>query len=154
MPLPPDLPLFSPEKARGEPRRVRAAEVVDLLPLTHAPETVRAYREALLAGDAFPPVAVVRLLGRWVIADGHKRWSAAASLGLAEVVVDVWPLRLLLVDQLRQARAAARKNARFARGLLVDRAEARRIALDTVGHWRRVGASLLSLARGLPRGRP
>ncbi len=154
MPPPPDLPLFSPEKARGEPRRVRAAEVVDLLPLTHAPEVVQAYREALLSGDAFPPVAVVRLLGRWVIADGHKRWSAAASLGLDEVLVDVWPFRLLLADQFRQLAAGARKNGRFARGLLFDREEARRIARDTLGHWRRVGASLLHLVRGLSRGRP
>jgi ParB-like chromosome segregation protein Spo0J len=117
-------------------------EVVDLLPLSHAPEVVAAYAEAMERGERFPPVSVVRLLGRFVLADGHKRLAAARSLGVAEVSVEVWPFTRLLLDQARQVRANAGKNARILRALVSDRAEARRLLAATAGHWRRVAASL------------
>ena len=65
------------------------------------------------AGDLFPPVSVIRLLGRWLVADGHKRYVAWAGLGGKEIVVEVWPLRRWLADQAGQAARNARKNGRI-----------------------------------------
>lgn len=135
-------------------RRVRVDEVLDLLPLTHAPETIAAYAERMRRGDRFPPVAVVRLAGRWVVADGHKRLQAALSLGVSEVTVEVWGPRELLRDQARQVRQNAGKNARIARAAFHDRAEAVRLLRATFGHWRRVAASLSQLAARALRGSP
>lgn len=133
---------FDAARAQSPARVLPAREVVDLLPLSHAPEVVAAYAEAMARGERFPPVSVVRLLGRFVVADGHKRLAAARSLGVAEVSVEVWPFRRLLLDQARQVRDNARKNARILRALVSDPAEARRLLAGTAGHWRRVAASL------------
>ena len=145
---------FEAGPSAGATRRVRAGEVLDLLPLTHAPETIASYAERMRRGDRFPPIAVVRLAGRWVVADGHKRLQAALSLGVSELTVEVWGPTDLLRDQARQVRENAGKNARIARAALYDRAEARRLLRATFGHWRRVAASLSQLASRALRGSP
>lgn len=137
---------FDTARADHPTRVLRIEEVVDLLELTHAAEVIRGYRERMRAGDLFPPVSVVRLFGRWLVADGHKRYVAWTGLGEKEIVVEVWPLGRWLADQAGQARRNARKNGRIAARLFVDPRESLRLARTTAGHWRRVARSLLRRA--------
>lgn len=137
---------FDAARAAHPTRLLRIEEVVDLLELTHAAEVIRGYRERMRAGDLFPPVSVVRLFGKWLVADGHKRYVAWTGLGEKEIVVEVWPLRRWLADQADQARRNARKNVRIAARLFVDPRESLRLARTTAGHWRRVACSLLRRA--------
>lgn len=143
---------FDPGRARHPTRELPVGEVVDLLELTHAAERIRDYCERMRAGDLFPPVSVVRLFGRWLVADGHKRLAAYRGLGPARIVVEVWPASAWLADQAGQARRNAAKNGRILARLFVDPRESARLAAGTARHWRRVA---LSLARRLlRRGRP
>ena len=138
---------FDPASAAYPTRSLRLGEVVDLLELTHAPEVIREYRERMRAGDLFPPVSVVRLFGRWLVADGHKRYVAWAGLGEAEILVEVWPLRRWIADQAEQAARNARKNGRIVARLFDDPRESLQLARATTGHWQRVALSLLRRAR-------
>ncbi|SRR6266540_2187430 len=124
------------------------AEVIDLIPLSHAPERVAAYREQMCAGDRFPPVSVISLGGVYLLADGHKRFTAYRELGHADVVVEVWPLRRWLIDQWQQAAGNARKNMRIVVTAFSDPAAAGRLLLTTLLHWRRVATSLMLRAAG------
>lgn len=142
---------FDPARAAHPTRTLRLEEVVDLLELTHAPEVIRGYRERMSAGDLFPPVSVIRLFGRWLVADGHKRYVAWAGLGGSEIVVEVWPLGRWLADQAGQAGRNARKNGRILARLFVDPRESLHLARATAEHWRRVARSLAR--RALRRGR-
>lgn len=142
---------FDPALAAHPTRVLRIEEVVDLLELTHAPEVIRGYRERMSAGDLFPPVSVVRLLGKWLVADGHKRYVAWAGLGEREIVVETWPLRRWLADQAGQAARNARKNGRIATRLFIDPRESLLLARATARHWSRVARSLLR--RALRRGK-
>ncbi len=142
---------FDPALAAHPTRVLRVEEVVDLLELTHAPEVIRGYRERMSAGDRFPPISVIRLLGRWLVADGHKRYVAWAGLGGEEIVVEVWPIRRWLADQARQAARNARKNGRIVSRLFVDPRESLLLVRTTAEHWRRVASSLRR--RALRRGK-
>lgn len=126
-------------------RHVRLHEITDLLPLTHSEATVASYRSRMIAGDLFPPVSVLPLLGRLVIADGHKRYQAALPLADGPVAVEVWTLGQLLSDQWRQARSNARKNRRIAASLFVRPAESLRLIRSTLQHWVRVARCLTLL---------
>ena len=136
---------FDPLRAQFPTRVVPLERVVDLLPLTHAPERVAQYRTAMLRGDRFPPIAVVRLGGRYLVADGHKRLSAYQELRHDEIVVEVWTIGRWLRDQSQQFGRKTRHQVSVLRRSRTDpeaRREARRLALDTIGHWRRVALSL------------
>jgi len=136
---------FDESRATSATRIVPVAAVVDLLHVTHAPERIATYRAAMQRGDCFPPIAVVCIAGRLFIADGHKRFSAYRSFGTADIVVEVWPLRRWLKDQRRQAVHKTRQQWRIIRRSAVDpqaRAQAVRLFWDTLGHWKRIGASL------------
>lgn len=137
---------FDPALAAHPTRRLPIADVVDLLDLTHAPDVVARYRERMAAGDLFPPVAVVRLGGRFLLADGHKRLAAFQVLGATEIVVEVWPLRRWLQDQARQAARNAGKNRRILVGLVRGQGEALDLARGTARHWKRVVLSLVRRA--------
>ena len=143
---------FDPDLAGHPTRELPVVEVVDLLEVTHAAERIREYRERMRAGDLFPPVSVVRLFGRWLVADGHKRYAAWRGLGATRVVVEVWPFRTWLADQAGQAGRNARKNGRILARLFVDPRESALLARATTGHWRRVALSLAQ--RALRRGEP
>jgi hypothetical protein len=100
------------------------------------------------AGAKFPPVSVVRLAGRLVVADGHKRLAAARRCGARTVLVEVWPWRTWAADQRRQAAGNLRKNGRILRYAVTDPREALRLARTTTDHWWRVARSLTRTARG------
>ena len=144
-PVPPDC--FDPAAARSPTRVVPTAAVVDLLAETHAPEVVAGFRAAMLAGDRFPPVAVLRVAGRLLLADGHKRFSAYRSLARDSITVEVWTTRRWLRDQAGQLLRNARKNATIARCAFRSPREAARLFGTTVAHWRRVARSLARRAR-------
>lgn len=141
---------FDPALATHQTRRLPLADVVDLLELTHAPDVVAGYRERMAAGDLFPPVAVVRMAGRFLLADGHKRLAAYRGLDVTEIVVEVWPLRRWLRDQAGQASRNAGKNRRILVGLVRGDGTALDLARGTARHWKRV---VLSLARRAGRAR-
>jgi len=133
---------------------VPVSSIVDLLPLTHAPGRVAEYRDAMLKGERFPPVAVVRLAGRWVLADGHKRLTAARGVAGAEIPVEVWSFRRWSADQRRQLRDNVGKNRRIAALAISSPREAARLLWSTLEHWIRVARSLWIVARGGRAGDP
>jgi ABC-type multidrug transport system fused ATPase/permease subunit len=131
---------------------VAAAEVVDLFTTTHAQEQIDTYRQAMARGEQFPPVSVIRIGPRFVIADGHKRLRACRALGARQIPVELWPLSKLLADQWRQFRHKTRqiatvvvRAARHPEG----RKDARRLYWDTVGHWKRIVLAAASRGRRL-----
>ena len=139
----------------GYPTRiVRVDQVVDLLAVSHAPERIAAYRQAMAAGARFPPIAVLRCGRRYLIADGHKRFSAYVQLSDAPLPVEVWTLRRWLRDQWQQLRRKTGQQARVLCGGPRDAANRRaahRLFWDTVGHWRRIARSLRAAGAGRRR---
>lgn len=131
----------------GETREVAIEAVTDLLTVTHAPERIAAYAGAMQAGARFPPIAVVRMAGRLLVADGHKRLAAARRCGARTVLVEIWPWRRWASDQRRQAAGNLRKNGRILRYVFTEPREAARLAKTTADHWRRVAQSLTRGAR-------
>ncbi len=146
-----DGEVFDRSLAEWPTRVLACADVVDLLPLSHAPERIDRYRQEMADGQRFPPISVIRMSGRYLVADGHKRLSAYRQLGHDHIVVEVWPLRRWLRDQGRQVRENARKNLRIAATSVSDPVEAWRLLLTTLRHWRRVAASLAARATGRVR---
>jgi hypothetical protein len=138
---------FDPAQAQFPTRTLPLASVIDLLSVTHAPERIAQYRSAMQRGERFPPIAVVRVGGRFLVADGHKRLSAFRALSPGPIVVEVWPVRRWLRDQWQQLARKTGQHVRLVRRGFRDpraRREARRLALDTIGHWRRMLRSLRS----------
>jgi len=138
---------FDPARAEFPTRVLPLECVVDPLSVSHAPERIAEYRAAMQRGDRFPPIAVVRVGRRFLVADGHKRLSACRELIRGPIVVEVWTVRRWLRDQWQQFTRKTRQQARLARRSTSDpraRQEARRLALDTIGHWRRMARSLRS----------
>ncbi|MEA2627399.1 MAG: hypothetical protein QOD06_3444 [Candidatus Binatota bacterium] len=153
---------FDAALAEFPARRVPVAVLVDPLEVTHAPERIAAFGDAMRRGDRFPPIAVVRLGGRLFVADGHKRFAAFRAVvgsdivGESEILVQVWPLRRWLRDQWRQLTHKTRQQIRVAARVAAGtegRDQARRLAMDTVGHWRRIAVSLARLVRAAFRSR-
>jgi hypothetical protein len=146
-----EVEYFDPSQAHYPTRVVPLECVVDLLPISHAPERIAQYRSAMQRGDRFPPIAVVRVGTRFLVADGHKRLTAFRQLTDAPIVVELWTVRRWLRDQWQQFVRKTRQQARLARRSYSDpsaRREARRLALDTIGHWRRVLLSVRSRLSG------
>ena len=141
---------FDPALAAFPTRRVPIDTVVDLLHVSHAPERIAAYRCAMERGERFPPISVVRIAGRLLIADGHKRFSAYRSLAATDIVVEVWTPRRWFRDQCGQFLRKSRQQWTLLLRSVHDRgarAQARRLFWDTIGHWRRVGLSLAGRRR-------
>lgn len=136
---------FDATLAEFSTRELPLEHVVDLLAISHAPERVAAYRDAMRRGARFPPVSVLPVAGYLVVADGHKRLSAYRALGYPHIVVEVWPWRRFVRDQIRQARDHVGKTRIFVRCLFTDRPAAWRLLCSTLAHWRRVARSLAAL---------
>ena len=145
--LPPEL-AFDPTRAVWPTIRLPVSAVQDLLMVSHAPEQIAIYRDQMRSGQRFPPISVIRLFGRYVIADGHKRFAAFRMLAGRDIVVEVWPWSAWVADLWRQAVANARKN-RTILELSVRRPRAAgRLLLTTLLHWKRVAASFAMWASG------
>ena len=147
---------FDPGLARHATRTLAIDEVVDPLAVPHAPERVEEYRIAMLRGDRFPPVSVVRLAGRFFLADGHKRFSAYRQLGEQEIVVEIWPIGHWLGDQAGQLRRKLVLQARLFSRSVYDREarlEARALLRHFASHWRRIARSLGEQWRAARAGR-
>jgi hypothetical protein len=138
---------FDPEAAEYPTRTVAIDRVTDLLVISHAPEVVDSFRQAMLKGDRFPPVSVVALAGSLLLADGHKRLRAYRSFAPESITVEVWTLGRWLRDQRSQLFRNARKNATILRESVRNPARAARLLGTTFAHWRRVARSLLWRAR-------
>lgn len=104
----------------------------------------------MLAGARFPPVSVIRIGNRFIIADGHARFQAYRRLSMTNIPVEVWSVRRCLLDQRQQLLRQSRRQWDLLKRSPRD-AEARRqlaaLAQTTLRHWRRVVLSLFSLAR-------
>jgi hypothetical protein len=135
--------VFDPTLARHPTRRLRLAQIVDPLHVTDAPNVVASYRSAMLQGDTFPPVATVRLFGIWLLADGHKRFTAYRSLGEQEILVQVWPVSRWLRDQAQQARATVERWRVVLAGIDPAAPRPRELLRAEIAHLRRILASLI-----------
>lgn len=136
---------FDPARAVFGTRVVAVGRVADLLHVSHDPDGIRRYRDAMLRGERFPPVSVIALPGRYVIADGHRRFQAFLGLGADELLVEVWPLRALAADLWRQHLHFLRRGAAAMRSLARGRSgreEAWRFLRQLAGHWLRIARSL------------
>jgi hypothetical protein len=153
VPLGSEDSCFDVALARGPVRRVAVARIVDPLPVTHAADQVLAYREAMLAGERFPPVAVLSIFGRFLLADGHKRFAAFRDLHEPEVVVEVWGAGRWLADQGRQVAGTGRRLGRAGRLLFVRPRESWALLAAAPRHWWRVARSLGAHAATLLAGR-
>jgi subfamily B ATP-binding cassette protein MsbA len=125
-------------------------EVIDILHVTHAQDRIEEYRAALAGGAEFPPISVIRLAGRWFIADGHKRYCAYRLLNRSHITVEEWTKRRWLKDQLGQFGRKTRQQIVLpilAIGNADARKKAKRVYGDTWGHFKRMGASLLTRRR-------
>jgi len=143
-------PCFDAELATAPTRTLSIDAITDLLHVTHAPEQIAVYRRAMERGDRFPPIAVVRLAGRYFVANGHKRLSAYRARRVDDIVVEVWPLHRWVRDQWEQLAHKSRQQWRLLWHSPFDaqaRRQARRLFWDTLGHWQRI-------ARSLRRSRP
>lgn len=147
------LACFDPACAEFPVRRVPVDRVVDLLAVPHAPERIAAYRSAMLAGERFPPIAVLALAGRYWVADGHKRWSAFRELGACEVPVEVWTGRRWVRDQAQQVAATGRRLGRACALLASKPREGFALLAAAPLHWWRVARSLAWHAAGAARRR-
>ena len=148
------LACFDPLRADLPVRRVPVARVIDLLEVSHAPDRVDAYRAAMLAGERFPPIAVLPFAGRYWLADGHKRWSAYRTLGAPAVLVELWTPRRWLRDQGRQVGATGRRLGRAFGLLAVRPREGLALLAAAPLHWWRVARSLAEHLVAAARSRP
>lgn len=139
---------FDPARAEFPTRVLPCAHVVDLIALSHAPERIALYRHRMQQGDRFPPISVIRLFGRYLVADGHKRFAAYRQLGEPDILVEVWTPGRWLQDQWRQAVRNGRKNLRIVTTSVTSPVEAWRLLQTTLLHWRRVAMSLAARAAG------
>ena len=118
--------------------------VVDLLYVTHAPEKIHQYRLAMTRGESFPPVAVLRLGARYIVVDGHKRFSAYRALSRASILVEIWSPARCLEDQWLQFHRNLERKGRLL--LSCGRGSRNIVTLLTqdFAHWKRVAISLFS----------
>ncbi len=129
-------------------RIVPTRMVVDLLCVTHAPEKIRQYGLAMRRGESFPPIAVLRLGGRYIVVDGHKRFSAYRSLSRASIPVEIWSVARCLEDQwLQFVRNLGRKRTLLLSCHRNPRNFIRLLNQD-FPHWRRVALSLMRRLAG------
>lgn len=149
--VPADPGGFDRGKATFPVLVVPTSQVIDLLNQTHRPDKVAEYRAAMDGGALFPPLAVVRWGRRFILTDGHKRFSACKQRRMSHVMVEVWTLRRWLADLRDQSARKTRQVVRLGARSTVDAASRksfRRLFWDTVGHWQRIFRSLGVLLHG------
>ena len=148
----PNLPhCFDPGLASHPTRLLPIQKVIDLLHVTHSPVRVEEYRRAMLDGHRFPPVSVLRAGPYFLIADGHKRFSAYRSFRCTHILVESWTVAKWLSDQGQQLDRDLRTWAKaLSRSLYYPpaRREVVQLTRTRLAHYRRVGRSLMR--RGSP----
>lgn len=145
---------FDSSLAEFETRVFPIDSIIDLLSSTHAPEKIAEYRAAMDNGAKFPPLSIVRIAGRYFLADGHKRLGACKERGMTQVTVELWPLRRIVADLYRQTGRSLRRVASLIAQTPRDpqaRKRWRRFYWDTVLHWKRFFVTLPSLIGGRDR---
>ena len=138
-------PCFDPRLAGFPTLVLRIDELSDIYQVTHAAERVDEYRAAMIRGAKFPPISVVRLGGRFFVANGHKRLNAYRALGYRMIVVERWPVRRWLKDQTGQALRNIRVQwVSVTRGLLMrgERERGAEVMRHYAQHWKRIIASI------------
>ncbi len=138
-------PCFDPRLASFPTLVLRFDELSDIYQVTHAAERVDEYRAAMIRGAKFPPISVVRLGGRFFVADGHKRLIAYRGLGYRTIVVERWPVRRWLKDQTGQAIRNVRIQwVSMTRGFLIrgERQRGAEVMRHYAQHWKRIIASI------------
>ena len=128
-----------------ETRAVPIHRIVDILHVTHAPDRIDEYRRAMLSGNRFPPISVIRMGRSFVITDGHKRFAACRAIGITTLDVELWTAGKLVADQIAQARRYSRLWWRTLSGLHRGRRARRQawaLVKSTLFHWWRVAVSL------------
>lgn len=144
---------FDPSRARPERLAEAAAStLVDLLPIPADPWTIDHYREAMRRGELFPPIAVVRVFGWLLVADGHKRLAAWRTLGREDlpIPIELWSWANWLGDQLHQAGKTLWRLLRLPWWLVTDPTRAWREGTAAPRHWWRVARSLPLVLRRRP----
>ncbi len=147
------MDCFNPTVACFPIRILPVYQVIDLLACLPPTEVTGRYREAMLQGNRFPPVAVVRIGGRFFVADGHKRLTAYKSFGHAEIPVEVWTRSRWLQDQWEQLRRNLGKKRKLLISLVAQPGESRRLALSTLRHHQCLARALWGLVWGNGRRR-
>ncbi len=147
---------FDASRAEFQTRIVPIGQILDLFTTTHAAERIESYRQAMADGELFPPISVIQVGRRFVIADGHKRFRACQGFGLGQITVELWPISRLLADQYQQFTRKSRQITTVLTRAARDpdgRKDAHRLYWDTVGHWKRIGLSAAARGRRLVRRR-
>ena len=137
---------FDPGLASYPTRWLPIQRVIDPLHVTHSPVRVEEYRRAMLDGHRFPPVSVLRAGPYFLIADGHKRFSAYRSFRRSDILVESWTLAKWLSDQGQQLDRDLRTWAKALwRSLYCRpaRREVAQLARTRLAHYRRVCSSLM-----------
>jgi len=141
---------FDANQASSPTRLVPVSRVVDLLSVTHVPSRVELYRSAMLQGDRFPPICALPLFGRFLLTDGHKRFTAYKSLGEEAILVQIWTLRRsvthLGAQTLREAREGCRIISQLGRDPQAP-VQLKKFLRSRVVHYRRLGRSLWTRIR-------
>ncbi len=137
---------FDPGLASYPTRLLPIQRVIDPLHVTHSPGRVEQYRRAMLGGNSFPPVSVLRIGPYFLITDGHKRFSAYRSFCRSHILVESWTLAKWLSDQGQQLDKDLRTWSRALWRSLYCRPARREVvqlAKTRLAHYRRVGCSLM-----------
>jgi hypothetical protein len=136
---------FDVNQACSPTHVVPVCRVVDLLSITHVPDRVEQYRDAMLRGELFPPICVLPLFGWFLLTDGHKRFTAYKSFGENQIVAQVWTLRRSVShlggQTLREAREGARIVSQLGRDPQAP-VQLKKFLRSRVVHYRRLGRSL------------
>ncbi len=142
-PVPLALDPFDSSPAPARTRIVPIEAVVDpFASQPHNPAQVEAYRQAMLNGAQFPPIAVVRVGSRYLVADGHKRLTAFRSFGPSEIRVETWRWRDWVRDQHRQARNQMHKHRQALRSSLTDPGALLQLWRSIMRHWLRIARAV------------
>jgi hypothetical protein len=143
-------PCFDLKLASSPTRCIPVRRVVDLLVVTHAPQRVAEYRDAMLSGDRFPPVSVLPLFGWFLLTDGHKRFTAYKSFEPVEITVQIWTIPQGVAHLGRQTLKEATQGFRIVTRLGRDPeagTQLRKFLQSRVAHYRRLGRSLWTTLR-------
>jgi hypothetical protein len=123
-------------------KTVSTGRIYDLLRVSHAPHRIEEYQTAMMRGDRFPPISVISILGRFVITDGHKRFSALQKLKVSEIPVECWNAARLFKHLTVQTHRQVQEIFSLIRGIIRREPgtgmRVRRYIKSVLVHWSRI----------------